>query len=604
MTQVISDRRDIEFVVHEQLGAEKLSRLHDDFADFNKKTINLVISEAKNFAVKELLPANKEGDEQGCKLKNGKVTTPESFKRLYKIFNEGEWLAVTEDPEWGGQGMPRTVAAAAAEYFNGANFPFMMYPGLTQGAGHLVESFGTQEQKDIYLKNMFTGKWTGTMLLTEPGAGSDVGALTTKAVRNDDGTFSIIGEKIFISGGEHDLAENIIHPVLARIEGAPEGTKGISLFLVPKYRVNPDGTLGEFNDVICTGIEHKLGIHGNSTCSLSLGSKGHCIGTLLGEENKGMKAMFLMMNEARCLVGFQGFACATTAYMYALDYARNRIQGKDILEFMNPEAKSVSIMRHPDVRRQLMMMKVYVEGMRSLLYFVQYCSDMARHAPTQKEKDKYQGFVEVLTPIAKGYVTDRSFEVCSQGMQVYGGYGFIEEYPMAQLLRDCRITLIYEGTNGIQAMDLLGRKLGLNKGKPIMDLFVEMQKTIAAAKALSGLEKQAAKVEEAMNKLAEVAVHMGQTAMSAKALNAFANAHPFQDATGDVTMAWMLLWRATIATEKLETAKKKDNSFYAGIIKSLQFYVDTQLPITLGRFNALMNTSSVAVDMDDTMFPS
>ncbi|MBT7262186.1 MAG: acyl-CoA dehydrogenase, partial [Desulfobacula sp.] len=464
--------------------------------------------------------------------------------------------------------------------------------------------FGTQEQKETYLKNMYTGKWTGTMLLTEPDAGSDVGALTTKAVRNDDGTFSITGEKIFISGGDHDLTENIIHPVLARIEGAPEGTKGISLFLVPKHRVNPDGTLGEFNDVICTGLEHKLGIHGNSTCSLSLGSKGHCIGTLLGEENKGMKAMFLMMNEARRLVGFQGFACATASYMYALDYAKNRIQGKDILHFMNPDAKSVSIMRHPDVRRQLMMMKVNVEGMRSLLYFVQYCADMAGYAATQEEKDKYQGFVEVLTPIAKGYVTDRSFEICSQGMQIFGGYGFIEEYPMAQLLRDCRITMIYEGTNGIQAMDLLGRKLGLDKGKPIMDLFGEMQKTIVAAKALPILEKQAVKVEEAMNKLAEVAIHMGQTAMSEKVLNAFANAHPFQDATGDTTMAWMLLWRATIAAQKLEKAKKKDKPFYEGMIKSLQFYVDTQLPITLGRFNALMNISGVAVDIEDSMFPN
>ncbi len=604
MAQVISDRRDIEFVIHEQLKAETLSELHDDFADFNKKTIDLVISEAKNFAVKELLPANKEGDEQGCTLKDGKVTTPDSFKRLYDIFNEGEWLAVTEDPEWGGQGMPRTVASAAAEYFNGANFPFMMYPGLTQGAGHLVESFGTREQKDIYLKNMFTGKWTGTMLLTEPGAGSDVGALTTKAVRNDDGTFNITGEKIFISGGEHDLTDNIIHPVLARIEGAPEGTKGISLFLVPKYLVNEDGSLGEFNDVICTGIEHKLGIHGNSTCSLSLGSKGNCVGTLLGEENKGMKAMFLMMNEARRLVGFQGFACATAAYMYALDYARNRVQGKDIIEFMNPDAKSVSIMRHPDVRRQLMMMKVYVEGMRSLLYFVQYCADMAIHAPTQEEKDKYQGFVEVLTPIAKGYVTDRSFEICSTGMQIYGGYGFIEEYPMAQLLRDCRITLIYEGTNGIQAMDLLGRKLGLNKGKPIMDLFGEMQKAIVAGKAIPELETCAVKVEEIMNKLAEVAIHMGQTAMSEKVLNAFANAHPFQDATGDVTMAWMLLWRATIASSKLEKAKKKDKLFYAGVIKSLEFFVETQLPVTLGRFAALMNTSSTALDIEDKMFPA
>ncbi len=604
MTQVISDKRDIEFVIHEQLDAQKLSRLHENFSDFNKKTIDLVISEAKNFAVKELLPANKEGDEQGCRLEDGKVITPDSFKKLYKIFNEGEWLAVTEDPEWGGQGMPRTVASVAAEYFNGANFPFMMYPGLTQGAGSLVNEFGTKEQKDIYLENMYKGKWTGTMLLTEPDAGSDVGALTAKAVRNDDGTFSITGEKIFISGGDHDLAENIIHPVLARIEGAPEGTKGISLFIVPKFRVNEDGSLGEFNDVICTGIEHKLGIHGNSTCSLSLGSKNNCIGTLLGEENKGMKAMFLMMNEARRLVGFQGFACATAAYMYALEYAKNRVQGKNILEFMNPDAKSVSIIQHPDVKRQLMMMKVTVEGMRSLLYFVQYCADMAIHAPDREEREKHHGFVEVLTPIAKGYVTDRAFEVCSTGMQIYGGYGFIEEYPMAQLLRDCRITMIYEGTNGIQAMDLLGRKLGLDKGKPIMDLFGSMQKAVADAKKISELENLATKVEEAMNKLAEVAIHMGQTAMSAKVLNAFANAHPFQDATGDVVMAWMLLWRATIAAQKLEKAKKRDKPFYEGVIKSLQFYVDTLLPITLGRFNALMNTSGAAVDIEVNMFPS
>ena len=604
MAQVISDKRDIEFVLHEMLRAETLADLNDNFADFNKKTIDMVISEARNFAVKELLPAAKEGDEQGCKLENGRVTTPESFKRLFELFNEGEWLAPTEDPKWGGQGMPRTVASAAAEYFNGANYPFMMYPGLTQGAGHLVEHFGTDEQKKIYLKNMYTGKWCGTMLLTEPGAGSDVGALTTKAVPNGDGTYNIVGEKIFISGGEHDLAENIIHPVLARIEGAPAGTKGISLFLVPKFRVNPDGSLGEFNDVICTGIEHKMGIHGNSTCSLSLGSKGNCVGTLLGEENKGMKAMFLMMNAARLLVGFQGFACATTAYMYALDYARNRIQGRDLTRIMDADAPSVAIFRHPDVRRQLMMMKTHVEGMRALLYFVHYCSDMATYAPTQEEKDKYQGFVEVLTPIAKGYVTDRAFEVCSQGMQVYGGYGFIEGYPMAQLLRDCRITMIYEGTNGIQAMDLLGRKLGLNKGKPIMDLFGEMQKTVAQAKAIPGLEKAAAKVEEVMNKLAEVAIHMGQTAMSPKVFAAFANAHPFQDATGDTTMAWLLLWRAVVAAQKLEKAKKKDKPFYEGIIKSLQFYVETQLPVTLGRFAALMNTSAVAVEIEDNMFPS
>ncbi len=604
MAQVISDKRDIEFVMHEQLNAESLSGLNDDFADFNKKTIDMVISEAKNFAVKELLPACKEGDEQGCKLENGVVTTPDSFKRLFDLINEGEWLAVTEPPEWGGQGMPHTVASAVHEYFQGANYPFMMYPGLTQGAGHILEHFGTQEQKDIYLKNMYTGKWAGTMLLTEPDAGSDVGALTTKAVRNDDGTYSITGEKIFISGGEHDLAENIIHPVLARIEGEPEGTKGISLFCVPKFRVNEDGSLGEHNDVICTGIEHKMGIHGNSTCSLSLGSKGNCIGTLIGEENKGMKAMFLMMNGARMGVGMQGFACATTSYMYALDYARNRIQGKNILEMMSENPKSVSIMKHPDVKRQLLMMKSYVEGIRSFLYFVAYCLDMSKHAATDEEKDKYNGLVEVLTPIAKGYVTDRAFEVCSQGMQVYGGYGFIEEYPMAQLLRDCRITMIYEGTNGIQAMDLLGRKLGMNKGKPMMDLIGEMLKCVAQAKEIEGLEDMAVKVEEVVNKFGEVALHMGQTAMSEKVLNAFANAHPFQDAAGDTVMSWMLLWRASIAAQKLGKAKKKDKPFYEGIIKSLQYYVETQIPIALGRFNALLNTSGVAVEIEENMFPS
>lgn len=602
MAQFIADRRDIDFLLHEMINAESLSTKNEKFEEFNKKTIDLIVSEARNLAVKEILPTQKEGDLQGCKLENGKVTTPEPFKRLYELFCEGEWVAATESPEWGGQGMPRTIASAAAEYFNGANYPFMMYPGLTHGAGKLVEEFGTDEQKKLFLKNMYSGKWAGTMLLTEPEAGSDVGALTTSAKKNDDGTYSITGAKIFISGGEHDLTENIIHPVLARIEGAPEGTRGISLFLVPKFRVNPDGSLGEFNDVVCTGIEHKMGIHGNSTCSLSLGGNGNCIGTLLGEENKGMKAMFVMMNEARLLVGFQGFACATSSYMYAVNYAKQRVQGKSLLDMMNPDAKAVTIINHPDVRRQLMKMKVFVEGMRSILYYVNYCADMAVVGETEEERAKYQGLVEVLTPIAKGYVTDRAFDVCSQGMQVYGGYGFIEEYPMAQLLRDCRITMIYEGTNGIQAMDLLGRKLGMNKGKPVMDLFSEMQKTLAAAKEIEMLAPYTEKIEKAINKLGEVALHMGQTAMSAKVLNAFANAHPFQDATGDVVIGWMLLWRATIAAQKLESAKKKDKPFYDGLVKSLQFFVESFLPITMGNLIALKTTSGAAIEMDEASF--
>lgn len=604
MAQQIVDRRDIDFVLHEQFMAGDFAEKHEDFADFNKKTIDMIVSEARTFAIKELLPIYKEGDEQGCTFKNGEVITPESFKRVYDLLNEAEWLAMEEDPEWGGQGMPRLASSAAYEYFNAANYPFMMYSGLTHGAGKLVEAFGTDKQKELFLKKMYSGEWTGTMMLTEPGAGSDVGALTTTATKNDDGTYSIKGDKIFISGGDHDIADNIIHPTLARIEGAPEGTKGISLFLVPKIRVNDDGSLGEPNDVICTGIEHKLGIHGNSTCSIALGGKGECVGTLLGEENKGMKAMFLMMNEARLLVGYQGFACASASYIHAVNYARERVQGKNLLEMMDPAAQPVTIINHPDVRRQLMEMKVYVEGARSLLYYVNYCLDMAKIAETEEEREKYEGFIEVLTPIAKGYVTDRAFDICSQGVQVYGGYGYIEEFPVAQLLRDCRITMIYEGTNGVQAMDLLGRKLGLKKGKPIMDLFGEMLKTVANAKKIPSLEAEAVKVEELFNKLVEVALHMGQAAMSEKVLSAFANAHPFLDATGDVMMAWMLLWRATVAATKLEKAKKKDIPFYEGLLKSLTFFVDAKLPITIGRMNSLLNTSSAAVDIDAASFPS
>jgi alkylation response protein AidB-like acyl-CoA dehydrogenase len=602
MVQQIADRRDVEFVLHEQLQVEELSR-HEIFSEFNKKTIDLIVSEARNLAIKELLPTQVDGDREGVRFENGNVIVPESFYKAWAHFNEGEWLAMSEDPEWGGQGMPRTIALAAGDYFNGGNFAFMMYAGLTHGAGKLVEAFGTQEQKELYLKKMYTGEWTGTMLLTEPEAGSDVGALTTAAVKNEDGTYSIIGNKIFISSGDHNLAENIIHPVLARIEGAPEGTKGISLFLVPKIWVNDDGSLGEPNDVVCTGVEEKMGIHGNATCSLSLGSKGKCRGTLLGEENKGMGAMFLMMNEARLLVGLQGLACASAAYIHAVNYARQRVQGRHLLHMMDKNAPSVPIIQHPDVRRMLLTMKAYVEGMRSLLYYIGMCGDKMVITDDAEGKAKYQGIVDLLIPIAKGYVTDRAFEVCSLGVQIYGGYGYIKEYPVEQLLRDCRITLIYEGTNGIQAMDLLGRKLGMNEGKTIMDLLGEIQKTISAAKATSRVEELANKVEAAVNKLAEVALHLGQTAMSPQVLAAFAHAYPFMEVAGDVVMAWFLLWRATIAAEKLENgAKKKDAAFYEGQLKCAEFFVHSILPVTLGKMNVVLGMNSAAIDIAEDSF--
>ncbi|MCU0539961.1 MAG: acyl-CoA dehydrogenase [Desulfobacterales bacterium] len=602
MAQVIADRRDIDFVLHEQLKVEELAE-HERFAEFNRKAVDLIVSEARNLAVKEILPTRIDGDRQGCRFDAGRVAVPDSFHKVWKTFNEGEWLAMTEAVEWGGQGMPRTVAMAAADYLNGANFAFMMYAGLTHGAGKLVEQFGSPEQKRLFLKNMYTGKWTGTMLLTEPEAGSDVGALTTSAARNADGTYSITGNKIFISSGEHDLAENIIHPVLARIEGAPAGTGGISLFLVPKIRVNPDGSLGEPNDVVCTGIEEKMGIHGNATCSLALGGKGNCRGTLLGEENKGMRAMFLMMNEARLLVGTQGLGCASPAYLYAVNYARERIQGRHLLKSFDKAAPSVPIIQHPDVRRMLLTMKVFVEGARSLLYYVGRCEDRIQVTADADTRAKYQGIVDFLIPIAKGYVTDRCLEVCNLGIQVYGGYGYIREYPMEQLLRDCRITPIYEGTNGIQAMDLLGRKLGMNKGKPVMDLLGEIQAELAAAKALPRTAAAAAALESAVNKLGEVAMHMGASAMSEKVMTAFAFAHPFLEVCGDVVMGWMLLWRARAAAEKLAAgAKEKDALFYEGQIRGAEYFTRALLPVTQGRMRAILAADPSMVEMPEDAF--
>ena len=344
MAQILADRRDVDFILHEQLKVEQLTK-HPLFSEFNRKAIDLIVSEARNLAVKEILPTQADGDRIGPRFENGNVTLPASFHKAWKALRDGEWLAMTEDPEWGGQGMPRTVASAAADFLMSASFAFIMYAGLTHGAGKLVEVFGSDEQKKLFLRKLFSGEWTGTMLLTEPAAGSDVGALTTTATPNGDGTYNISGNKIFISSGEHDMAANIIHPVLARIDGAPAGTAGISLFLVPKIRVNDDGTLGESNDVVCTGIEEKMGIHGNTTATLALGSKGKCHGTLLGKPNKGMRAMFLMMNDARLMVGNQALACASAAYLYAVNYARTRVQGRHLLKMMDKDAPSVPIIQ-------------------------------------------------------------------------------------------------------------------------------------------------------------------------------------------------------------------------------------------------------------------
>ena len=602
MPQVIADRRDIDFVLYEQLKTDELIKI-DRYKDFNKKTFDMIITEARNIGVKELLPTCAEGDRAGLIFENGQVKVPQSFHRVYKLLLEGEWTSLMEDPAWGGQGLPVTISQAAGEYLFGGNWAVMNYAGMGHGTGKMIEIFGTEQQKKLFLEKLYTAQWGGTMLLTEPEAGSDVGALTTTAVRNPDGTYAITGNKIFITNGEHDLAENIIHPVLARIEGDPPGTKGISIFLVPKIWVNEDGSLTEPNDVICAGIEEKMGIHASSTCSMTLGGKGQCRGLLLGDERQGMKIMFYMMNEARLGVGFQAFNYASTAYLYALSYARERIQGRDLEAGKDPNAPSVAIIRHPDVRRMLLQMKAYVEGMRSFVYYVGQCLELEVLAAGEEERTFYQGFADLLTPLVKAYCAQRGFDVCVQAVQVYGGYGYIKEYPVEQLVRDCKITSIYEGTDGIQAMDLLGRKLGMDKGQVFINFLGEIQKTIAMARKSSELDDLADELETAVNKLGEVAMGIGQKAMSPQFKTAFAFAFPFLEVMGDVIMGWMLLWRAALAQQQLAAGpKKKDIAFYEGQIKSAEFFIHTILTTTLGKMNAIAKGNGSAVEISDAAF--
>ncbi len=602
MAQLIADRRDIDFVLHELLDIETLTE-SDIFGEFNRKTFDLILNEARRFALKEMLPTYEEGDRIGVRYEgDGTVKVPESFHRVHKLFLESEWTAPAMNPEYGGQGLPHALTVAVDEYLMGGNWALSAYGSMGAGTGYMIESFGTGEQKQTYLKKLYTGEWGGTMLLTESDAGSDVGALTTSAVRNPDGSYSLTGNKIFITNGEHDLTENIIHPVLARIEGDPPGTTGISIFIVPKYFVNADGSLGERNDIVCTGVEEKHGIHASATCSMALGTKGRCTGYLLGEERQGMKIMFQMMNGARLGTGLQALANASTAYLYALDYARKRIQGRDLDDFKNRDAPSVPIIRHPDIRRTLMWMKAHVEGLRALIYYCWFLIDQAKIAASEEERTRLMDLVGLLTPIIKGYGSERGYEVCVQGIQVYGGAGYTRDYPLEAIARDCKITTIFEGCTGIQALDLLGRKLGLKKGAVFMAFLANLKETVAAAQAREATAGLAERFDKVVDRLGEIAFHLGQAAMSPKFKAAFSHSVPFLEVVGDVMTAWMLLWRANVAAEKLEEAKKKDRQFYEGQIQTAEFFIRTVLPVTLGKMAAIEDCAEVAVAMDEAAF--
>jgi hypothetical protein len=418
------------------------------------------------------------------------------------------------------------VGIAAAEMFVGACCSFTTYPGLTRGAANLIQSFGTPEQKKLFLENMYSGKWTGTMCLTEPQAGSAVGDIKTMAKKDGD-HYLIQGTKIFITAGEHDLAENIIHAVLARTENAPPGVKGLSLFIVPKIRVNPDGSLGEPNDVNCGGIEHKMGIKGSATCTLNFGDEGKCHGYLLGQEGQGIQLMFQMMNEARLGVGLQGFALGNLAYLYALKYAKERIQGVEITRMKDPTAPRVPIIKHPDVRRMLMTMKAYTEGLRALIYRAAYYADLAKVATDPQEKEFCENMVDLMIPVVKAYSTDIAFRLTEWAIQIHGGYGYCGEYPVEQLCRDVKITSIYEGTNGIQAMDLVGRKLSLKKGALFLGWMKEINGFIEKYKNHGHLGSAVSQLEQAKNTLVNVARQFGKAAAGGDILFPMLHACPF-----------------------------------------------------------------------------
>jgi alkylation response protein AidB-like acyl-CoA dehydrogenase len=617
MSNLLVNERDQGFLLFEQLGIEKLFQT-ETFKDFSKDDVLLMMTEAKKMAVNEILPTYAEGDKEGCTLKDGKVSVPKCYREPYKKYIEAGWLCPTQPPEVGGQGMPVLMATANFEHFYAANFAFLMYPGLTHGAASLIQHYGTEEQKNTYMYKMYAGQWTGTMCLTEPGAGSDVGALKTTAKRLPDGTFSITGSKCFISCGDHDLAENIIHPVLARIEGDPAGTGGISIFIVPKYRVTADGSVGERNDVNTGNIEHKMGIKGSATCTLNFGDEGKCIGELLGKEREGMKVMFYMMNEARLEVGMQALGHATAALEHAIAYAKERIQSVPVWEMKNPDAKAVPIIQHPDVRRDLLWMKAHVEGIRAMNYFAAYCMDMAKAFPADREK--WQGFVELLTPVCKAYSSDKAMEVCSKAIDIYGGYGYCQEYPVEQYMRDCKISCLYEGTNGIQALDLVGRKLAQRKGMNVMAMFGEIGETIATTKGIAELSAYAARLEEAYNAMVDLTMTLAQLGKSSGFLIPILNASSYLDIFGDLLLGHFLLQSAAIAQAKLkaiymekgaEESRGKqrglvhdnaDVAFYAGKIAAAKFFAVEVLCTVKARCEAIKSEEKIPIEMADESF--
>ena len=571
--------KDTLYVLDDVLQIQRYSNL-PGFANATPDVVEAILEEAGKFSAEVLQPLNKVGDEVGCKRNDdGTVTTPPGFKNAYKQFCEAGWPTLTAPEEWGGQGLPQVIGTAMGEYILSANHSFEMYQGLTAGAIATLIIKGSDEQKRTYLPKMVTGEWTGTMNLTEPHCGTDLGLLKTRAEPNDDGSYSITGTKIFISAGEHDMSENIVHMVLAKRSGAPDNVKGISLFVVPKYLVGEDGTVGERNNLSCGAIEKKMGIHGNATCVMNYdGAKGW----LVGEPEKGLQAMFIMMNAARLGVGLQGLAQGEVAYQNAVQYARDRRQGRALKEdARDAGARADPLFVHPDVRRMLMQMRSWNEAARALVLWGSLQVDLMRRSPDEQERQQADDLLGLITPVIKGYLTDKGFEAAVLAQQVFGGHGYIREHGMEQFVRDARIAQIYEGTNGIQAMDLVGRKLGKDGGRAVRAFFELVGSDIADAKAAGDPAGVADPLESALGHLQAATMWLAQNGM-ADPNNAGAGAYPYMELMGLVCLGWMWLKMAG-ASARLKDEPGEDASFHHAKLITAQFYAQREL----GRASAL-----------------
>ena len=568
--------KDMQFALRELAGLDEVIGL-PGWEEVSPELVDAVLAEAGKFAQEVLDPLNYVGDRQGARLVDGQVIAPEGYAQAYARFVEGGWNGLTGDSRYGGQGLPHVVASAAQEIWNSANMAFCLAPMLTSGVLEAFRHHASPQQSAMFLPKLTTGEWTGTMNLTEPQAGSDLSAVRTQAVPEGE-HYRLRGTKIFITWGEHDMTDNIVHLVLARTPDAPEGVKGISLFIVPKFLVNADGSRGEHNDVKCIAIERKMGIHASPTCVLSYGESAGAIGYLVGEENRGLEYMFTMMNHARLGVGIEGVGIAERAYQHALDYARTRVQGRKITHMRGqPSGERVTIIHHPDVKRMLLSMKSQTEAMRALAYIASAALDKARHHPDPGEQRRSQRLVDLLTPVVKGWCTEQAIEIASTGMQVHGGMGFVEETGAAQYLRDARITTIYEGTTGIQANDLVGRKIAFDKGAAVMDLIADMRRLDSELTGLgSDFEAARRNFTRAVDGL-ESATRWLIDTYGASPDEAAAVAVPYLKLFGVVSGGWVMVRAAVIARGKLQDPQN-DADFLSAKLVTARFYAEHILP--------------------------